>query len=366
MASGIFGYTCLGISISLACPLSCAHCITGSGPRVQNEMSVAEALKYIRDAAGAVNHISFTGGESFLNLRKLEILIREAKKQDFIVSVMTSGFWARTPARTLKILTLLKENGLDMIGVSLDRFHLEYLNEYNSINIAEAGEELGLQVAIRVIIQAEDNYGKQVERLLKHTQAKVHVNYLVCLGRATNLPESDFKFSKKPPREICETVTAVEIVPGGNVYACCGPGQYMIDSNPLFLGNAQTDNLYDILERGLKNSFMKVINTRGPYGLLEDIREYGYGDVIKIRSIYKDACQLCLDICNSPGAVKTLKKIYQNEEIKRKQNATQFLKMTGELTNTLKISAQIISEKKKFLSTSENFIYEIDHLQDPI
>ena len=344
MANGIFGYTCLGISVSMGCPLSCAHCITESGPDVNREMSVDEALKYIHDAKGAVNHISFTGGEAFLKLRRLESLIRAAKKQKYIVSVMTSGYWAGSLPRTRKIIAGLKRGGLDMIGVSLDRFHLKYINESNCVNIAEAASELGLPVAVRVIIEPDDDYGKYVENILKHTQARVHVNYMVCLGRAASLSESAFKFSNGPPKETCETVTAAEVVPGGNVYACCGPGDYMLNFNPLFLGNAKVENLSDILEKGLRNSFMKVINTCGPNGLLEDLRENGFGDLIKIRESYTDACQLCLDICNNEKAVELLKKIYQNQGIIRRQNATQFLKMATEFRGAQRMRSQAVGE----------------------
>ncbi len=342
MANGIFRYTCLGISLSMACPLFCAHCITESGPNVKNEMSLTEALKYIRDAGSAVNHISFTGGESFLNLRRLKGLVREAKKQKYIVSVMTSGYWASSRLRTRKVLAGLKEDGLDMIGISLDLFHLKFIDEGNCVNVAEAGAELGLPVAVRVIIKPDDDYGKYVEKLVEHTRAKVHVNFLVCLGRASVLNKNAFKSSSGPPRETCETVTAVEVVPGGNVYACCGPGEYMTNFNPLFLGNAQSENLSDILEKGSQNSFMKVINTRGPNGLLEDLRENDLGDLVKIRGRYTDACQLCLDICNDQNAVDSLKRIYQNQGVIRRQNALQFLKMATELRGSQQLRPQSV------------------------
>ena len=330
MNKGIFGYSCLGISISMACPLHCAHCITESGPDISKEMPTHEAVQYLRDAKGAIDHVSITGGEPFLDVRRLEVVVREAKALGYVVSVMTSGFWAGDSEETFKILRRVKAHGLNMIGVSLDRFHLEYIDEQRCVHIAEAADRLGLPVAVRVIVSPNDNYGDHVKSLLTHTQAKVHVNFLVRLGRAADFQEHFFKASRHPPRETCETVTAVDVVPGGEVYACCGPGQYMDRGNPLYLGNAQRETLHTILERGLQNPFMKVINTRGPRGLLMDLKENGHGTMVPIRESYPDACQLCLDICNNPLAVQTLRNIYADTGVHRQQNAAQFLKMAGE------------------------------------
>ncbi|MGI8311662.1 radical SAM protein [Saccharopolyspora hattusasensis] len=330
MPDGIFGYSCLGISVTMTCPLKCAHCITKSTPHVRDDMSVDEALKYLYDAQGAVDHVSFTGGEPFLKPARLRTLVREAKDAGYVVSVMTSGFWGRDKRQATRQLAELQELGLDMLGVSLDRYHLEFIDEGRCVNIAEACDALGIHVAVRVITTPSDNYGDHVRTLLSHTGAEVHVNFLVKLGRAEEFAEEDFKFSSRPPRETCETVTAADVVPGGVVYACCGPGLYMHEANPLILGNAQEESLGLILERGLTNPFMKVINTRGPVGLLEDLQENGFGHLVKLRERYTDACQLCLDICNSSEAVEALRRIYARPDIRRDQNAMQFLKMVRE------------------------------------
>jgi len=293
-------------------------------------MPLDEALKYLRDARGAIDHVSVTGGEPFLNRARLEMIVAEAKALGYIVSIMTSAFWARDADDTRRTLRRLRTLGLDMIGVSLDRFHLAFVDEQRAINVAEAADELDLHVAVRVISASNDDYGDHVKAILEHTRAEVRVNYLVKLGRASTLPDVMFKSVKHVPRERCETVTAADVVPGGDVYACCGPGLYMSESNPLIIGNAQRENLFDILERGLCNPFMKVINTRGPNGLLEDLEAHGCGDLVKIRDTYTDACQLCMDICNNPEAVEVLQSIYARKEVRREQNAAQFLKMVAD------------------------------------
>jgi pyruvate-formate lyase-activating enzyme len=327
---GIFGYTCLGVSVTMTCPLQCAHCITESSPHVRDEMSVEEALGYLREARGVIDHVSFTGGEPLLKRARLETLVAEAKRAGYIVSVMTSGFWGKHRGHAFETLRRLKELGLDMLGVSLDRFHLEFIEEDRCINIAEVADELEIPVAVRVVIEKGDDYGDRVKQILSHTRADVHVNYLVKLGRASSFSDSSFNSCSHLPRETCETVTAADVVPGGDVYACCGPGAYMTRENPLLIGNAQQESLRTILERGLANPFMKVINTRGPYGLLADLRAHGQGDLVKTRARYTDACQLCLDICNNPQAVEALTSIYSEPQMARTQTAAQFLKLVGD------------------------------------
>lgn len=327
---GIFGYTCLGVSVTLACPLECAHCITNSSPRVRDEMSLGEALGYVRDADHVIDHISVTGGEPFLKFPRLAEIVKQAKSQKYIVFVMTSGYWGRNKARAAALLRQLRDHGLDMVGISLDRFHLRFVDERRCVNICEICDDLGLRTAVRVIAAKDDDYGDHVKRILAHTRAEVHVNYLVRLGRASELADSAFNTCRHPPRETCETVTAADVVPGGVVYACCGPGLYMTESNPLVLGNAREERLSHILARGLANPFMKTINVRGPVGLLEDLQAHGLGHLVKTRARYTDACQLCLDICNSPAAVAALQAIYADPDRRRTQNASQFLKMVGD------------------------------------
>ena len=330
MNAGIFGYTCLGISVTLRCPLECAHCITNSSPRVTEEMSTEEALGYVRAAAGVVDHISITGGEPLLDRARLRAVIAEGKRLGYIVSVMTSGYWGRTPEGAHATLAELQALGLDMLGISLDEFHLAYVEEDRCRHICEAADVLGVPVAVRCIRRRGSDYGDHVRALLAHTKAEVNVNDLVKLGRAEDLDDKDFQRCAHAPRDRCETVTAADVVPGGIVYACCGPGLYMREHNPLVLGNALEEPLSDILERGLSNPFMKVINTRGPVGLLEDLQAAGRGDLVRQRSRYTDACQLCLDICNSPPAVEALEELYSDPDTRRTQNALQFLKMVGE------------------------------------
>lgn len=327
MAAGIFGYNALGVSLTMACPLQCAHCITNSHPMATQEMTTDEALACIRDGAGAIDHVSLTGGEPFLKFGRLRTVVTAAADSGYIVSVMTSAYWAVDAAITRRKLLDLQSCGLQFIGVSLDRFHQQFIGESNCVRVAELCDELGLHLAVRSVVEKDDDYGEHVREILAHTSAEVDVNHLVRLGRAQHLTPVSFNASPHPPRERCETVTAVDVVPGGDVYACCGPGLYMSPTNPLVLGNAHTDNLYAILERGLVNPFMKVINTRGPIGLLEDLRWHGLGHLVGLRPVYEDACQLCLDICNNPAAVHGLARIYSTESVRREQNALQFIKM---------------------------------------
>lgn len=329
-AEGIFGYSCLGISVTMTCPLRCDHCITSSSPDVREEMSAEEALGYMRAAAGAVDHVSITGGEPFLDRWRLETLVSEGKSLGYVMSVMTSGYWAEDEKKCRERLAALKRRGLDMVGVSLDRYHLPYISERACVNIARLCDELELPLAVRVIVANGDDYGDHVKQLLDDTGAEVNVNFMVKLGRAEGLDDGCFKCSSGPPRELCETVTAVDVVPGGDVYACCGPGAYMRPDNPLVLGNASEESLYHILQRGLRIPYLKVINTRGPVGLLEDLQAHGQGHLVKPRDNYTDGCQLCLDICNNPEAVAALDRIYADKAVKRRQSAAQFLKMAGE------------------------------------
>ncbi|MBI2305989.1 MAG: radical SAM protein [Rhodocyclales bacterium] len=328
--NAIFSFTCLGISVTMQCPLRCRHCITRSGPEITRQMSEDEALHYIRSARHAVDHIGFTGGEPLLDQARLLRLIEAAKAERYVVSVMTSGHWGARPDHAKEIIGRMKAAGLDMLGVSLDRYHLDFIDVSRCCNIAEAADEHGIPLAVRVIAEPGDDFAEQVKALLAHTKASVHSHFPVRLGRAETLAAAAFRHSMTPPADSCETVTALDIEPGGKVYACCGPGPYMHGGNPLALGNALEEDLFAIIQKALANPFMKVINTRGPKGLLDDLHAHGHARIVPLRAYYTDTCQLCLDICNNPQAVAVLREIYADPETQRTQNAMQFAKMVGE------------------------------------
>lgn len=72
---------------------------------------------------------------------------------------------------------------------------------------------------------------------------------------------------------------------------------------------------------------MKVINSRGPSAMLDDLARIGKADLVPVRKRYRDACQACLDVCNRPAAVAALSEHYAEEAVARDIVARQFLKM---------------------------------------
>lgn len=176
--------------------------------------------------------------------------------------------------------------------------------------------------------QAEDDdYGAFVADLLEPTSAEVQVCRVTRLGRAETLPVNAFHSYGRIPLGACETVADLDIIPGGNIYACCGPGLFMNEHNPLLLGNARHEDLAEVLDRARSNPFMKVINTRGPAGLLEDLDEAGGGHLVPRRATYTDICQLCLDVCNNRQAVEVLATRYGATAEGQSLNADQFYKL---------------------------------------
>lgn len=89
------------IGTTRKCPLTCAHCITSSGPSVRSvtlsrELAEIWAEDLPRLYADGLRHMTFTGGEPILALDAVACLTHAARALGIKTYIATSGAWART------------------------------------------------------------------------------------------------------------------------------------------------------------------------------------------------------------------------------------------------------------------------------
>jgi len=334
-AAGAFRFNTIGFSVTNRCPLRCAHCITMSGPLVGGqEMSLDDGLKFLAELDGVVGHVSFTGGEPLLRADDLEQWLRAARGHGYLASVMTSGFWARDLGTARRRFERLVDAGMERLGVSLDRYHLEFVDTSAARHLAELGDEFEIPVRIRVVATESDDFPAQVHRELAHTNAQVERNKPIRIGRAHGLPAETFT-PGPVPLERCESITAANVVSDGTVYACCGPGHGMNAENPLVLGNAHEEPLGAIMLRAQSNSFVRVINARGPSGLIEDLEASTSAVPFKPKASYTDICELCMDVCNNREVVEELRQVHADEARRQDQDALLVFKAKQSLVEAI-------------------------------
>src|SRR5262245_19988434 len=123
--------THLTFSLTLACPLRCAHCIVDAAPELgSTTMPVDVASHYAEQmpelAAHGITGISFTGGEPTVARRPLRILADAAAAAGIECGIVTAAPWARTP--TLARRTVNDLASIAAWDLSMDRYHEDFVS----------------------------------------------------------------------------------------------------------------------------------------------------------------------------------------------------------------------------------------------
>ena len=179
----------VGLMLTYKCTIACPHCIVKAGPNRKEEMKLESAFHWLNQLRsfrdGFVDSISLTGGEPFYNLSHLKEIADYANKLGLIVSVVTNAYWAATKEEALRILEQC--SSIQMISVSADISHQEFIPFENVRNAIWAAKKLGKIYNIAVAAENEDSveYIKFMDDLLDFTD-KEYISTTITLpvGRA--------------------------------------------------------------------------------------------------------------------------------------------------------------------------------------
>lgn len=79
-------------------------------------------------------------------------------------TITTNGYWANEPSYMEEILYKLMKNGLVSLKISIEKYHLEYVNVQNIKNILNINSKLGLKVVVGCTILKDDKIGGYIRR----------------------------------------------------------------------------------------------------------------------------------------------------------------------------------------------------------
>lgn len=308
----------LGLMYTEQCTAACMHCITNSSPRVTRRIPYERARSYIEQSVGLVPHISFTGGEIFIYYDELKELVRYCTDLDLEVSVITNAFWATSLDEARRRLSELAERGLDLIAVSVDKFHLPWIGPERCAHVVRAGVELGLPVSVRITKVKVDPWAEEQARIFAEMGGEVTVNETLPLGRGCRLNRDTLDSSPTPPEESCNMVLVPMVAPDQRVLACCGPALYTTPDSPLYLGSTRDEDLRTILLRAQKDPLLAAILVWGPAWLREQLFAHGLGELSPPADRYFGICHVCLDLMNSPPIVEHLYRILGDQDLRRR------------------------------------------------
>ena len=264
----------------------------------------------------SVKVVVFTGGETTLYLDQLLTGISTAKNFGLLTRIVTNGWWADTELKARKMLTDLKNAGLDEINTSYDDYHAPFMKIKNIAILVKVALELGFKtIAVATIVDNTSKYSsdkissyvaKYVGISEKELREKVLFleDFVTPAGRGTGLSIDSSRVygnetsTFKSGLSCQDVVKTISIHPSGDVKACCGHAMMSVDD--LIIGNLNNNSLDDLINLAQKNIVYWWTSTRGPKKILEKIGVDG-----EFTSIC-DACRVLL-VSNKERLVNYIK-----------------------------------------------------------
>ncbi|HPS54496.1 MAG TPA: hypothetical protein PLP05_02765 [Sedimentisphaerales bacterium] len=295
-------WTSAGFMLTYKCNCSCEFCYYNCSSSQSGLIApeiVVQGYRSLKNLAGQSAKIHLTGGEAFLYWDSLVEIFNQLKKANLgaVDMLETNAFWATDEKEIRTRLKTLDDMGLNILKISCDPFHQEYVDIKPVRLLAKiAGEILG---STRVMVRWQKYLDDPIEMKGINQQEK-NARYLDTLkdypcrfnGRAAGkLAEL---FADKPIEKFQHynclkgflSAKGVHVDPLGNVFSgtCSG----------IIIGNLNQNSLEDIWQNfdPANNEIVNTLCESGPVGLLQKAKNQGFLPA----EFYADKCHLCTNI----------------------------------------------------------------------
>jgi hypothetical protein len=294
----------LELSLTEKCNSQCIYCQADAGPWHREVMGINDARNYIIETSKVASLKSFLlfGGEPMLYPARALAIFKKAQQMRIPkVSMLTNGIWGKEKAKARKIAEKLERSGLNVLGVSVDAFHLQFIPLDYPRNSAEAAVKAGIErvtwnVAVLESLDAANHFDRLTNHILEELEPvgiEAHVHRVSAAGRALRTMPQYFKKTsldgpcegETPMENTVKNPRCITIEPSGEVDICWN----------LSIGNAKETPLSRIISDydWRKNPILKILAEEGPKGLL---KRYGSNTAGLKKNDYINKCHLCVEI----------------------------------------------------------------------
>jgi pyruvate-formate lyase-activating enzyme len=269
---GLRPVPCGGLLVALTrrCPMSCAHCSTGSSPSVSERPDPGHLLRFI-GSFGAKNRpevVMLTGGEPLLLPESAARLAALARARGSRVALLSGMFFARdggVPDRIMRAIT-----ALDHFSASLDVHHEREVPRAQVLRALRAVLDAGIPVSVHLTgTGPDDPYLADAVADIRRVFADrvpMLVNEIRPLGRAAGLVPATPPGPDGSLAAPCTLAAWPVVAFDGTVAACCN--QWTVDRRPvprhLRLGHIADDDWAAVRERSLGSPVLRMLRTVGP------------------------------------------------------------------------------------------------------
>ena len=296
----------VGLLITERCDITCAHCWLGSSSNGA-DMSLDEGRSYIDQITSipSVEWISFTGGEPFLLPGRLNALVNHASDRGLWTECVTNCSWAVTPEKTMESLSTLKDRGLDVVNISADDFHMEFVPFEKIRNCFEAAKSLGLKTVIMSAAQAggthrvteiinrlgPEEIGTPRDQTAAELSAIAIESGFIPVGRGAGVPLDKWLIGDSRIEGPCHLVLRdIGIDTKGELLACCSAASVQRRGR---LGKVLEAGIQRLLDDASEQKLFKVLAERGPSSLADSLG-------ISWRDGFVSRCHLCHEVLKDP------------------------------------------------------------------
>lgn len=285
----------LSLQLTWSCDIACAHCCQD---HVKLRLGAELGRRVISGfhQLGLVTRLGFTGGEPFVVYSDLCELARHAAGLGLPFGLVTNGRWATTPARTREKLRPLVETGLDILAVSYDSYHAEFVPPDRVVSLAEIAQEAGVHCLLYVSLGAgpeKEETERLVEGIVERCSIEVRRRPVVPVGHARGRGH-DFGFplatldASCPIRELCT------VWPTGEVLPCGSAGAHA----RLAVGNVRHEPVEVIAGRLKSSPLHRIIHEEGLLGIVLRLPPERQEKLLKARFV--SPCHLCHSLLADP------------------------------------------------------------------
>jgi hypothetical protein len=231
------------------------------------------------------------------------------------MSVSTNCFWADNRKKAASILSELKSLGLWCLLISIDDFHLEFIDSKRIENCVNTALDLGIKCFMQTV---ETRKSRKIDYFKTHFDLPESHNLMEWIpiscdpmGRAQKKIEpEEFRLNWRHRVGICSILRVWIADPYGDVFACCGTA----NSDLLKAGNAFQKPLKEIVSQANVNPLFNALAAwGGPYLIFQLLAEAGRDQYVK--KAYTSACHACHEVLQDKEAIEIVRDRLENEKL---------------------------------------------------
>lgn len=293
--------THITFSLTLACPLQCAHCIVGAGPdKTKTTMPLEIAEHYATQmsalAERGIEGICFTGGEPFVARRQLTVMAEAAAANGIDVSVVTAAHWAKSAERSKQLVALFPM--ISCWDVSYDAHHTPWVDITMIAHAVGAIRGEGHTANIRVTYSdplTEADFAV-MQQLREINEEDCVAQAMRPVGRGADIHVST-GHGWNPWVKPCLTQGMV-VRYDGTVSPCC---LNLVESrgHPFDFGDPRRINLAEVHRNFATDPLLQLIRVLGFGPIQEWAAEEGLDHLLP-DPVPEEVCELCTAVMHQP------------------------------------------------------------------